>query len=113
MMMRSRKEDGRVCTVLKHVIRKSPMPSVNRLTAVLNQTKPKSVLGFKYHLFEESAIALPLAPPPLPTGVTILLFKRPVYKYIWIIYLGRVGAAPTCPPAYRELSNMMSQPTRV
>ena len=72
MMIGNRKEEGRVGTVLKHVIRKSPMPSVNRLTAVLNQTKHKSFPGFKYHLFEENAVALPFAPPPLPTGVTIL-----------------------------------------
>ena len=31
-----RKEEGRECTVLLHVIRKSPTPSENRLTAILN-----------------------------------------------------------------------------
>ena len=37
MMIGNRKEEGRVCTVPLHIIRKSPMPSKNRLTAVLNK----------------------------------------------------------------------------
>ena len=35
MMIGNRKEEGRVCTVQLHIIRKSPMPSKNSLTAVL------------------------------------------------------------------------------
>ena len=66
MMIGNRKEEGRVCTVLLHVIRKSPTPSENRLTAILNWKKPKSEPGFKPGLPRQNAIALPLVPPPLP-----------------------------------------------
>ena len=64
MMIGSRKEEGRVCTVLLHVIRKSPTPSENRLTAILK--KPKSDPGFEPGLPRQNAIALPLVPLPLP-----------------------------------------------
>ena len=63
-MIRNRKEDGRVCTV--HVIRKSPTPSENWLTAILNWKKPKSDPGFEPGLPRQNAIALSLVPPPLP-----------------------------------------------
>ena len=43
MMIGYKKEKGWVCTILLHVIRKSPSPSKNRLTAILNWKKPKSV----------------------------------------------------------------------
>ena len=65
-MIGNRKEEGRVCTVLLYVIRKSPTPSENRLTAILNGKKPKSNPGFEPGLPRQDAIALPLVPPPLP-----------------------------------------------
>ena len=40
-MIGNRKEEGRVCTVLLHVIRKSPTPSENRLTAISELKKAK------------------------------------------------------------------------
>ena len=40
-MIGNRKVEGRVCTVLLHVIRKSLTPCENRLTAILNWKKPK------------------------------------------------------------------------
>ena len=44
-MIGNRKEDGTVCSYLLHVIRKSRTPSDNRLTAILNRKKPKSIKG--------------------------------------------------------------------
>ena len=38
---RKQKEEGRICTVVLHVIRKSQTLSENRLTAILNWKKPK------------------------------------------------------------------------
>ena len=47
-MIGSRKVEGRVwCTVLLRIIRKSQMPSENRLTAIQNWKKPKLVIGFE------------------------------------------------------------------
>ena len=66
MMIGNRKEEERARTVLLHIIRKSPTPSVSRLTAILTWRKPKSVHGFKPGLPSQNAIALPLVPPPLP-----------------------------------------------
>ena len=66
MMIGNRKEEGRVCTVLLLVIRKSPTPSEIRLTAILIRKKPKSDPGFELGLSGQNAIALPLVPPPLP-----------------------------------------------
>ena len=70
-MIGNRKErEGRVLTVLLQVIRKSPTPSDNRLTADLNRKKPKSVLGFKPGPPRQKTIALPLVPPPLSGSST-------------------------------------------
>ena len=66
-MIGNRKEEGRVCTVLLHIIRKSPSPSENRLTAFQNWKKPKSVGGFEPVLPRQNAIAIPHVPPPLPS----------------------------------------------
>ena len=41
MMIGNKKEERRVCTILLHIIRKSPTPSENRLTAILNWKKAK------------------------------------------------------------------------
>ena len=71
MMIGNRKEEGRVCTVPLHVIRKSPTPSQNRLPAILSRKKPKSDPGFKPGLSGQNAIALPLVPPPLPKIITV------------------------------------------
>ena len=59
MMIGNRKEGGRVFTVLLHVIRKIPTPSENRLAAILNINKPKSVLRLEFGLPRHNAIALP------------------------------------------------------
>ena len=64
MMIGNRKEGGRVCTVLLHVIRKSPTPSENRLIAILNWKKPKSDPGLEPVQPRQNAITLPLVPPP-------------------------------------------------
>ena len=45
------------------MFRKSPMPSENRLTAILNRKKPKSISGFKPGQPRQNANALPLVPP--------------------------------------------------
>ena len=57
------------------IIRKSPTPSENRLPAILNQWKPKSVLGFEPNLLKQKANALPLAPPPQPAIHLMLIFR--------------------------------------
>ena len=71
MMIENRKEEGRVCTVLLHVVRKSPMPSENRLTANLFR-KSLSPLGFKLVLLRQNADDRPLMPPPLLTNYVTL-----------------------------------------
>ena len=55
MMIGNRKEEGRVCTVLLHVIRKSPTPSESWLPAILNWKKHKSIPGFTPSLSIQSA----------------------------------------------------------
>ena len=62
MMIGNRKAEGRECTILLQVIRKSLTHSENRLTASLNRKKPKSDPGFKPSLPRQNAIALPLVP---------------------------------------------------
>ena len=71
-MIGKKKEEERVCTVQLHVIRKSPRPSENRLTAFLNWKKPTSDLGFVPGLPRQNAIPLPLVPPPLPRKKTLM-----------------------------------------
>ena len=44
----------------------SPTPSENRLTRILNEKNPKSVLGFEPDLLGQHVTTLPLAPPPRP-----------------------------------------------
>ena len=44
---RKQEDEGKVCTILFHAIRKSPTPSENRLTAILTWKKAKSVPGFE------------------------------------------------------------------
>ena len=61
-MIGNRKEEGRVCTVLLYVKRKSPTPSENSNSEL---KKPKSDPGFEPGLPRQNAIALPLVPPPL------------------------------------------------
>ena len=46
------------------LLRDSPTPSENRLTAF--PKKAKSVPGFERGLLGQNAVALPLAPQPLP-----------------------------------------------
>ena len=75
MMIGNRKEEGGVCTVLLHVIRKSRTPSENRLTAILNWKKPKSDPGFEPSLPGQNAISLPLVPPPLPGETSLKTFN--------------------------------------
>ena len=53
MMIGIRKEEGRVCTVPLHVIKKGPTPS-------------ESYPGFEPGLPRQNDIALPLVPPPFP-----------------------------------------------
>ena len=77
-MIGSMKEEGRECTVLFHVIRKSQTPSDNTLTAILNWKKPKSVPRFKPGLPRQNAIVLPLVPPPLPC---LVVDKSNVFRY--------------------------------
>ena len=55
---------SRVYAITLHVIRKGLTPRKNRLTAILTQKKPKSVPGLEPGL--QNAVALSLAPPPLP-----------------------------------------------
>ena len=73
-----RKEEGRECTILSQVIRKSWTPSENWLTAVLYWKRDKSVPGSEPSLSRQNAIALPLVPPPpLPRRpAAILLHPR-------------------------------------
>ena len=66
MMIRNWKEEGRVCTVILHVIRKKQTPIQNRLTAILNCKEPESIPGFEPSLPRQNAIALPLVPQQLP-----------------------------------------------
>ena len=66
MMIGNRKEERRVCTILLHVIRKSPTPTENRLAFFSSELLSKSNPGFKPGLPRQNAIALPLVPPPLP-----------------------------------------------
>ena len=66
MIIGNRKEEGRVCTVLLHIIRKSLTPSENWLTVNQNWKKPKSDPGFKPGLPRQNFIPLPLVPSPLP-----------------------------------------------
>ena len=73
MMIVNRKEEGRVCTVLLYVIRKSLTPSENRVTAILTWKKPKSVPRFEPGLPRQNASALPLVPPPLPKGSVLVM----------------------------------------
>ena len=47
MMVGNSKEEGREITVLLHVIRKSPTPSENRLTAILNWKKAEVLPGIQ------------------------------------------------------------------
>ena len=60
-MIGNRKEEGRVRSTFYDLFsfRYSPTPSENRKIA-------KSVPGFEPGSFGQNAIALPLAPPPLP-----------------------------------------------
>ena len=50
MMIGKRKEEVRNCTILLHVIRKSPTLGENRWTAILNGKNAKSVPGFEPRL---------------------------------------------------------------
>ena len=54
-------EEG-VCTILLHGIRKSPTP----IDCNSELKNPKSFPGFNPGLLRQNAVALPLAPPPLP-----------------------------------------------
>ena len=63
MVNDDREEEGRVCTILLHAIRKSPKPSENRLTAILNLNKPKSAPSFEPGQVGQNAFAPPLSPP--------------------------------------------------
>ena len=72
-MIGKNKEEGRVCTVLFHIYRKSLTRSENRLAAILSQKKPKSFLGFVPGLLRQNAIARPLVPPPLSRGTYFVL----------------------------------------
>ena len=60
------KEEGRVCNVLLHVIRKRPMSNQKRqIDSNSEPKKSKSVMGFEPGQLVLNAVALPLAPPPL------------------------------------------------
>ena len=80
MMKRNRKEGGRVCIVLLHVIRKSLTLSENRLTAILTYKKTKSNPRFKPGLLRQNAIALPLVPPPLVFNLTFTIVLSMVHQ---------------------------------
>ena len=58
MMILKRKEEGRVCTILLHYLRNSPMPSKNILTAVLYLKRHKFGLGFEPGLLRQNANAI-------------------------------------------------------
>ena len=58
-----RKEEGRVCYVLLHLIRKSP--TLGEIDCNSELKMLKSVSGFEPGLPRQNAIALPLVPPPL------------------------------------------------
>ena len=62
-MIGNRKEEGRVCNTFYNLssFRYSPQPA-----RIAFPKKAKSVPGFKPGLLRQNAIALPLAPPPLP-----------------------------------------------
>ena len=83
MMIGNRKEERRVCTILLHVIRKSPTPTENRLAFFSSELLSKSNPGFKPGLPRQNAIALPLVPPPLPGDQLIPLGLRS-----WDIIMG-------------------------
>ena len=77
MMIGNMKEEGRVCIVLLHVVWKSPTPSQNRLTAILNWKKSNP--GSEPGLPRQNAITLPLVPPPLP-----LLKLKDSFKHMYL-----------------------------
>ena len=64
MMMGNRKEVGRVCTVLLHVIDKIQTAIENRLTAILNQ-KTRSISRFDPGLLGHNSVALLLLTPQM------------------------------------------------
>ena len=66
MMIGDRKEEGRVCLVLSHIIWKKPDVQRELIDSNSEQKKPKSVQGFKPGLLGVTAMALPLVPPPWP-----------------------------------------------
>ena len=84
MMIGNNKEEGRICSDLLHVLEKALTPWENRLTAILNWKKPKPYLGFEPGLPRQNAIALPLAPLPLP------IFKWNNHKWKKILSLERL-----------------------
>ena len=73
MVDHDREQERRRKRMLIHVIRKRSMPSKNRLTVILNHTKPKSIPGFDPGLLRQKAVTLPLAPSPLPKPKSTLV----------------------------------------
>ena len=64
-MIGNRKEEGKVCTVLLKVIRKSLTPSENIFTAILTWKKHKTIPGFKPGLPRQNVSTLSPVSPPL------------------------------------------------
>ena len=92
-MIGNRKEEGRVCCTFYDLssFRYSPTPSENRLRAFPKKTK--SVPGFEPGLLGQNAIALPLAPPPLPELLSPVISMQPfvVVSGVWYDGLKKVS----------------------
>ena len=61
-----RKEDRRRKSMLHSITRELPTPSENRYVSNFELKKPLSIPRFEPGLPRQTAIALPLAPPPVP-----------------------------------------------
>ena len=72
MMVRNRNEEGGACTVILHVIKNSPTPSENRLTAVLNGKSRSLFWDSNPPCSGRMPSLLPLVPPPLSGYFSIL-----------------------------------------
>ena len=73
-MIGKTKEEGRVCTVLLHVSSKSPTPSANRLTAILNW-KSFSPSRVSNPAWPDRTLSLLLVLPPFPYCIKNLMFQ--------------------------------------
>ena len=66
MKQERRRKSINTYIALLHIIGNSKTPKENRLITILDQKKPKFILGFEPGLLRQNAIAQPLGPLPLP-----------------------------------------------